>query len=124
MSELVLPVLSLIVFIPVVAAVIILFLNGEQRDQEPVLSHLLGHRESVGILLGVPDAQGKVPAFVGDPGPEIQILARQGEGGSQPFEPFPILPGSPVRGQVVAIPLFGQLSPVFIERDPRELLRS
>ncbi len=32
MSELVLPVLSLIVFIPIVAAVIILFMNGERRD--------------------------------------------------------------------------------------------
>ena len=32
MSDLALPVLSLIVFIPVVAAVIILFMNGEQRD--------------------------------------------------------------------------------------------
>ena len=32
MSELVLPVLSLIIFIPVVAAVIILFMNGERRD--------------------------------------------------------------------------------------------
>ena len=32
MSELVLPVLSLIIFIPVAAAVIILFMNGERRD--------------------------------------------------------------------------------------------
>ena len=32
MSELVLPVLSLIIFIPIVAAVIILFMNGERRD--------------------------------------------------------------------------------------------
>ena len=89
-----------------------------------MLSHLLRHRESLGILLGVPDAQGKVPAFVGDPGSEIQILARQGEGCSQTFEPFPIGPGGPVRGQVVAVSLFRQLSPVFIQGGPREFLRS
>ena len=97
--------------------------NREQRDQEPVLRNLLRQHEPVGVLLGVPDAQGQIPAFVSDPGSQIQIPPRQGEGCSQAFKPFPITPGVPVGGQVVAIPLFRQLSPVFIKGDPREFLR-